>query len=363
MSLLNTFLSDVLVLDLSRHLPGPLATQFLSDMGARVIKIESPEGDEMRQIGPRDADGTGCYFEAVNAGKEVLTLDLKSESGRQHFLALVSKADVVVESFRPGVMHKLGLGSDCLRALRPELIYCAMSGYGRDGPLEGAAGHDGNYLATSGALYANGDGGPPQPFLPPVADTTGSLLALSSILGALIQRSRSGQGCDLDVSLTDGLMPLQTFQIAELAAGGRAPGPGQTLFNGGAAYYRVYATADRRHVMLGAFEPKFWRAFCLAAGHPEWVDRHNDPLPQEELIRQLQAYFVDLSLTQVCERFEQVDCCLTPVLDLQQALASEHVQVRGLVKHTGDGRLQALFPVRVNGEVPAERARVGKFRE
>jgi len=363
MSRLNGFLHEVLVLDLSRHLPGPLATQFLADMGARVVKIESPAGDELRHIGPGDANGSGCYFNAVNAGKEVLTLDLKTPAGREQFLALVRRADVLVESFRPGVMERLGLGSAFLRGLRPGLIYCALSGYGRGGPLEDVAGHDGNYLAVSGALFANGGSGPPLPFMPPVADTTGSLLALSAILGALIQRERNGQGCDLDLALADALMPLQTFQLAELAATGHIPQPEQALFNGGTAYYRVYATADQRHVMLGAFEPKFWRAFCLTAGRPGWVERQNDPLPQTALIAEVQAFFSGLTQAQACASFEEADCCLTPVHDLAEAVSSAHVRARGLVRRSADGTLQALFPVRVDGSAPAERPPVRGFTE
>lgn len=363
MSRLNTFLQDVLVLDLSRHLPGPLATQFLADMGARVIKIESPNGDELKQIGPCDANGRGCYFDAVNAGKEVLTLDLKTPSGRDQFLALVQRADVVVESFRPGVMDRLGLCSASLRSLQPKLIYCGLSGYGRGGPLESAAGHDGNYLALSGALYANSSAGLPLPFMPPVADTTGSLLALSTILGALIQRDRSGDGCDLDLALVDGLMPLQTFQLAELGATGHIPQPEQSLFNGGTAYYRVYHTADERHVMLGAFEPKFWRAFCLTAGRPEWVERQNDSLPQTSLIAQVQEFFSSLTQAQACALFEEADCCLTPVKDLAEAVRSEHVRSRGLVRQSASGHLQALYPALVDGQVPAERPQVRQFKE
>ena len=362
MSKLNGFLEDVLVLDLSRHLPGPLATQLLADMGARVVKIESPAGDELRQIGPRNAQGGGCYFDAIHAGKEVLTLDLKTGAGRERFLALADQADVLVESFRPGVMSRLGLGSDALRERNPGLIYCALSGYGRGGPLQDVAGHDGNYVALAGALYANGSKGLPLPFMPPVADTTGSLVGLSAILGALIRRGRSGQGCDIDLGLADVLMPLQTFQLAELAATAAVPQPEQALFNGGVAYYRVYATADNRHIMLGAFEPKFWGAFCMAAGRPDWVSRHDDPLPQRALIAEVQEFFAGLTQAEAGERFAQVDCCLSPVLDLSEAVDSDHIRARGLVRRSAEGQLQALFPVCIDGETPAERPPVKKFQ-
>lgn len=229
--------------------------------------------------------------------------------------------------------------------------------------MQAAAGHDGNYLALSGALFASGTAMQPSLFMPPVADTSGSLLGVSAILGALLQRERTGVGCQLDIALADAVMPLQALQLAELAATGRPPRPEGSLFNGGAAFYRVYATAEGRHMMLGAFEPKFWEAFCLTAGRPDWVSRHGDPLPQGALIQEVQAFFAGLTQAEVCRRFETVDCCLTPVLDLAQAVDSAHVQSRGLVRRTPEGGLQALFPVIVDGEAPAIRPPVRDFQE
>jgi crotonobetainyl-CoA:carnitine CoA-transferase CaiB-like acyl-CoA transferase len=354
MSRLNEFLQGTRVLDLSRHLPGPLATLFLADMGAEVLKVEPPGGDELREMGPRDAEGRPVYFEAVNAGKTTRRIDLKHPDGRRQFLELVSAADVLIESFRPGVMARLDLGDDTLRARNPQLIYCSLNGFGLTGPLAQAAAHDINYLALAGTLFHNTGGGIPF-FDPPVADCAGALFAALAIVGALHARGRDGKGCHIDLALADAVMPLQVCHIAALAATGVAPRPAEGLLNGGAACYRVYETADGRRISLGALEPKFWRAFCAAAGRPEWEAQHRDPLPQTRLIAEVAAMFRGLTLKECEARFAHADCCCAPVLDLTDALQSPHVRHRGIVHRTPTGALQALFPAVVDGEPPRRR--------
>ena len=354
MSKLNRFLTGLKVLDLTQYLPGPMAGLILADMGAEVIKIEPPAGDEMRRLGPRDAQGNPVFFAAINAGKSTRRMDLKDASIREQFVSLVRDADVLIEGFRPGVMRRLGIGWETLREINPKLVYCSMSGYGQEGPLASIAGHDGNYLAMAGVLARNGDTAPVF-FDPPVADTSGALFAVIAILGALQARRAGGGGCHIDLALADIAMPLQLFQVADFGANGTVPGRRETYLNGGTAYYQIYRTADGRHVMLGAVEPKFWATFCGAAGRMEWIARHDEGVPQHDLIRELGSFFATLTFDQCLKRFAGPDCMLSPVLELDEALQTDHVRARGLVRRTANGDLQALFPAQVDGESPAGR--------
>jgi len=353
-SRLGRFLHGVRVLDLSWFLPGPLASLVLADMGAEVLKIEPPAGDPMRALGPRDAQGQPAFHAAVNAGKALLRLDLKRSDDHAAFLDLVRGADVLIEGFRPGVMARLGADWPALRLVNPRLIYCSISGYGAEGPLAQDAGHDNNYLAAAGIMHRNGDGMPA--FLdPPVSDGTGALFAAIAILGALHARRDDGLGCHIDLGLADAPMPLQLFQVAGLGATGDVPQPGATYLNGGAAYYRSYRCADGGHVTLGAIEPKFWRAFCLAAERPDWIARQAEPLPQHALAAEVQARIATWPRDECVARFGAADCCLSPVLDLGEAVASPHHQARRLVRRAADGALQTLFPAWVDGLPPAPR--------
>jgi alpha-methylacyl-CoA racemase len=356
-SRLQGFLTGTRVLDLSRHLPGPLATLLLADMGATVTKVESPDGDEMRYIGPTGPNGHSLFFDAINAGKRSIRLNLKSDEGKTALLALVASADVLVESFRPGVMSRLGLGADVLHAINPGLIYIAMSGYGQNGSMRLVAGHDGNYLAANGILSSSGAASRMAYMYPPMADCTASMFAVSSILGALIVRGRDGRGCEIDLALTDVMMPFQIFGLAELGLTGHVPRAEAEFLNGGWACYRPYQTSDKDNIALGAIEPHFWSAFCLASGRPDWLERQADPLPQTELIAELSAYFAEMTLSECMERYTHVDCCLTAVLDLQQAVDSEYMRSRGLVRrHTDMNIFEAAFPVYVDGRRPGPRS-------
>lgn len=352
MSRLNTFLSGVKVLDLSQYIPGPMASLLLADMGAEVLKIEPPGGDEMRQLGPRDPSGAPVFYGALNAGKTVRRMNLKDEAARAEFLRLVPHHDVLIEGFRPGVMERLGIDYPVLRSINPRLVFCSMSGFGARGSATMKAAHDGNYLATSGVLDRNG-GDSPAFFDPPLSDVSGSLFAAIAILGALHGRNATGQGCEIDLGLADVVMPLQLMQVADWGANGHVPKSRTTYLNGGAAYYQIYRTADGRHVMLGSVEPKFWRNFCEAAGRPDWIARQAEPVPQAALIADLAAFFAELDFDGCVARFSDVDCCFSPVLDLGEALTSDGTRSRGLVQRgVLPGDLQALFPAYVDGERP-----------
>lgn len=348
------FLTGVKVLDLSHYISGPFASLLLADLGAEVLKIEPPRGDEMRTLGPRDRHGAPLFYDTLNAGKSLRVLDLKSPGDLATFWDLIETTDVLIEGFRPGVMTRLGLDYATVSERRPSLIYCSISGYGATGPLAQAAGHDGNYLAASGIMDRNGNDAPVF-FDPPLADMSGALFAAIAILGALQGRHATGIGTHIELALADALMPLQLLQVAAWAADGSVPKRRSTYLNGAAAYYQTYATADGRHVMAAPVEPKFWANFCIAAGRPDWIARHAEPMPQSALIGELAAFFSALTLDEVEARFGAVECCLTQVASLDEALTSEQVQSRGLVTRSGD-TLQARFPAVFNGVVTAARS-------
>jgi alpha-methylacyl-CoA racemase len=357
MSRLNAWLEGVRVLDLSRYRPGPFAAMLLADMGAEVLKIEGPDGDEMQHLGPRDAAGKPIFYPSLNGGKKVRRMDLKNDSVRSEFLELVKAADVLLETFRPGVMNRLGIGYSVLSEKNPRLVYCALSGYGANGPLALAAGHDANYLALTGILYRNARGTGAY-FDPPIADDSGALFAVIAILGALRDRDRSGRGCEIDMGLADAVWPLQSFQVADYGERGYSPGPEETYLNDGAAWYRAYRTRGGHLVALGAAGGPFWQRFCQAAGHPEWIAREADTLPQRSLIKELDEFFAGLDLAECVARFVPADCCFTPVISLGEAVESEQTRARRLVRRSPSGALQALFPAWVDGEPPAARQRL-----
>lgn len=351
---MSGFLQGIRVLDLTQYIPGPMASLFLADMGAEVLKIEPPGGDEMQRIGPRGPAGNPVFYEALNAGKTAIRLNLKDLAEQERFYDLVRDADVLVEGFRPGVLQRLGADWAVLSAINPRLIMCSISGFGALSPLRAVAGHDGNYLAQQGVMSRNGARGPAF-YDPPLADIGGALFAAISILGALQGRNRLGRGCCIDLGMADTLMPMQMMQIADYGANGTVPQPGGGYLNGGAAYYQVYATADGHHVMLGAQEPKFWRNFCEAAGRGDLVARQEETVPQAALIADVAAVFAGMTLAAARARFEAVDCCFSVVNDLGQALTSDHVVARRLVRQGAEGQLQALYPAWIDGMPPSSR--------
>ena len=348
---LSGFLRGIRILDLTQYIPGPMASLFLADMGAEVVKIEPPTGDEMQRIGPRDQAGNPIFYEALNAGKTAIRLNLKDMAERDLFYELVRGADVVIEGFRPTVLQRLGADWPVLSKINPRLIMCSISGFGAVSPLRDVAGHDGNYLALHGVMSRNGETQPAF-YDPPVADIGGALFAAMSILGALHGRNRVGTGCAIDLALADTMMPMQMMQIADFGANGTVPRPGGTYLNGGAAYYQVYHTADRRHVMLGAMEPKFWRNFCDAAGRPDLVARQSEAIPQHSLKADVAEIIARLTLDENRARFGSVDCCFSVVNDLEEALKSDHVAARRLVRTDPSGQLQALYPGWFDGAPP-----------
>lgn len=340
-------LAGLRILDLSRLLPGPAASMHLADYGADVIKVEDTgPGDYLREFAPqvRSAEGTPINpaFDAINRSKRSICLDLKSEAGRTAFLALAAQADAVLESFRPGVMERLGLGWEVLHAANPRLVLVSVSGYGSSGPLAQAAGHDINYAALAGVLDQNrAQGVPAIPNLQLGDVVGGTLSALSAMLIALLGAQRTGQGRRVEVAMSDGLLMHHFFPHAEVDAGMKPRG-GVTLLTGGAACYGVYACADREWLAVGALEPKFWQAFCVALGAPELAARHwsKGELPGSGGAAATRAAVAERLATQTrahwLEVFGRVDACVTPVLTPAEALQHPQFVERGRVQRLGE---------------------------
>ena len=324
-------LDDVRVLDLSRLLPGPFATKLLQDMGAQVDKVEDPTaGDYLRDMPPRNATGGNAAFDLLNRGKRSIVLDLKSVEGRADFLQLVARYDVVLESFRPGVMDRLGLGQDALRAANPTLITCAISGYGQDGPLAQRASHDLNCLGRSGALAFFGPSDRP-PALPgaQLADVGSGIYAALAIVAALRQRDRTGVGAYLDISMTESAASFSAFGFAT-RAGGVDPGRGNDVLTGGFAVYRSYETSDARYVTLASLEAKFWARFCAGSGfEASKMDLFPGP-HQVSLMGRLEALFRTRTRAAWTAFGAEHDCCLEPILDPIEALEDAQLRARKL---------------------------------
>jgi crotonobetainyl-CoA:carnitine CoA-transferase CaiB-like acyl-CoA transferase len=330
-------LAGLWVLDLSRLLPGALATRILADLGARVDKVEDPgAGDYLRKMPPLVGDparGTpmNAAFQALNHGKRSAVLDLKKPEGRRAFLALVERCDVVVESFRPGVMDRLGLGYSRLAEVNPRVIYCAITGYGQDGPAAHRAGHDLNYLARSGVLGLTGpERGPPQVPGVQAADMAGGgLLAVSGILAALVARTQTGRGRFVDISMCEGSLLLGIWGLT-CALAGDLQALGTGVLNGGIAPYGTYLTKDGRAVALAALEPKFWIAFCTNVGIEPGLDALVPGPHQAEWKRRIAEIIAARTQADWIAFAERVDCCLEPVLEPREVPFDPQHVARGM---------------------------------
>ncbi len=326
-------LAGLRVLDLTRLLPGPLASMHLADLGADVVKIEDTgAGDYARTAGA--VHGAVSYFELVNRNKRSLTLDLKQPAAVELFMRLAADADVILEGFRPGVVDKLGIGYQAVSAHNPRIVYCAITGYGQDGPYRDRAGHDLNYLGYSGLLDQIGSAGG-EPAVPnfQLGDLLGgSLNALVGLLAAVIDARTSGRGRYVDVSMTDGVFAHTLFPFLAVQGLGRAVPRGEDILSGGMPSYAVYATSDGRHFAVSAMEPKFWQTFCAAIDRPDLAPFAFAYGEEGERIRgELRHAFAQKSFAEWSAIFERADCCVSPVLRPEESLHNEQVVARGLV--------------------------------
>ncbi len=322
-------LQGLLVLDFTTLLPGPLATLWMREAGARVIKIERPPiGDEMREYEPRFSS-TSVNFALLNAGKETLGLDLKNDNDRARLDPLLREADVLVEQFRPGVMARLGLDYESLKVENPGLIYCSITGYGQTGPKAKTAAHDLNYIADTGLLSLV------EPALPPVlvADIGGgSYPALTNVLMALLRRGRTGEGAWLDIAMTDNLFPWMYWAIGSGVHAGEWPEPSGNLVTGGSPRYNVYKAADDRYVAVGALEDRFWTRLCaLLDLDATELDDEGDPVGVRGTIAER---IVSLPSSHWQALFEGQDVCCNIVRTVQEALDDPHFRQRGLFDGT-----------------------------
>jgi len=350
-------LEGIKVLDLTRLLPGPFCTMFLADFGAEVIKVEEPGKGDYGRWSPPLFKGTGARHLIVNRGKKSLTLNLKKPEGKEVFLKLVRQADVLVEGFRPGVMDRLELGYGHLKKVNPGLVYCAITGFGQNGPYRDRAGHDLNYVSIAGVLDNIGaSNGPPVISGIQIADLGGSIMALVGILMALLGREKTGRGEMIDISMTDVSFMLGINAAAQYAALKQNPRRGRERLTGGKACYQVYRTGDDRYISIGALEEKFWAGLCRALGRDDLIPELDaPPARQKELIEILQKIFLTRTLDGWVQVLEPADTCFAPVLTMDEVFRNPQLQSREMfleAEHPVLGMLTQLgFPIKLK-EMP-----------
>jgi alpha-methylacyl-CoA racemase len=358
-------LEGVRVLDLSRLLPGGFCSLLLADFGAQVLKVEDTGmGDYVRWSQPSyegaEPSAGSALFLALNRNKRSIRVNLKAQRGKEVLRRLARRSDVLLESFRPGVLERLGVGYEALRAENPGLVYCAITGYGQDGPYRDRSGHDMNYLGLVGLLALTGErDGPPVQSAGQIADVGGgALMAAFGILAALRERDRSGEGQLVDVSMADGALSWLAMVAARHFCDGSAPRRGELELAGRLVCYRPYACADG-WVTLGALEPKFWRNWCAGVGREDLIEKQFEA-PGSEAHAEVERVFLARTREQWRAFASEHDCCLEPVLELDEALESELVQAREMVvelDQPGAGAVRQIgIPIkfsRTAGEVRA----------
>jgi len=358
-------LEDVRVLDLSRLLPGGFCSLMLADFGAEVLKVEDTGmGDYLRWAPPyyegAEESARSALYLALNRNKRSIRVNLKDEGGKEVLRRLARDYDVLLESFRPGVLDRLGVGYETLRAENPGLVYCAITGYGQDGPYRDRSGHDTNYLGLVGLLGLTGDrDGPPVLPAGQIADVGGgALMAAFGILAALHERDRSGEGQLVDVSMADGALSWLAMVAGRYFADGLVPRRGDLELAGRLVCYRPYACKDG-HVTLGALEPKFWQAWCRGVGREDLIDKQLEA-PGSDAHAQVERIFLERTREEWRAFASQHDCCLEPVLDIDEALDSELVRARKMVvelDQPGAGSVRQLgVPVKLSRTPGAVRA-------
>ncbi len=345
------------MLDLSRLLPGGFCSLLLADLGAEVLKVEDTGmGDYVRWAPPyhegAEESAKSSLYLSLNRGKKSIRVNLKEEGGRKVLLRLAREYDVLLESFRPGVLERLGVGYERLARENEGLVYCAISGYGQDGPYRGRSGHDMNYLGLVGLLGLTGEkGGPPVQAAGQIADVGGgALMAAIGILAALRERDRSGQGQMVDVSMADGALAWLAMIAGRYFADGVVPQRGELDLSGRFICYRPYECSDG-WVTLGALEPKFWQAWCRGTGREELIEKQFEQ-PGSEAHGDVERVFLERTRAEWQEFASENDCCLEPVLDLDEALDSELVRAREMVIELDqpgtDGVKQLGVPIKLS---------------
>ncbi|QEY73088.1 CaiB/BaiF CoA transferase family protein [Pseudomonas denitrificans (nom. rej.)] len=359
---MNGPLASLKVLDFSTLLPGPFASLLLADMGAQVLRVESPTRMDLVRVLPPHVDGTSASHAYLNRNKRCIALDLKQAAAVEVVKQLVQDYDIVLEQFRPGVMDKLGLGYEALKAINPKLIYVSITGYGQTGPLRDRAGHDINYLALAGvASYTGRRESGPLPLGVQLADIGGgSLHGVMGLLAAVIHRQQTGEGQQVDVSMTDCAFSLHGMAGAGYLAAGVEPEMEGLALNGG-SFYDYYRTRDGRWFSVGSLEPQFMQQFCAAIGRPELATRGLSPKPEDQqaLKREIAIEFEKQDFAQWQERFAGLDACVEPMLSLAEAVEHPQLVERGVVTQVPNGKggeqRQMACPIRFSAGLPEPR--------
>ncbi len=336
-------LAGVRVLDLTRLLPGGLCTMMLADLGAEIIKVEDPNGgDYARWMGPQ-IDGQSVFFRMNNRNKKSIILNLKESDGQAMLKKLVENADVLVEGFRPGVMARLNCDYETLKKINTKLVYCALSGWGADGPYAQSGNHDLNYVSSAGLTGFMEN---PQVMGGQVADIGGAYIGVAGILAGLYRAATTGEGGFVDTSLAESALPFAMYNWVEAKTMHTQPGKG--VLSGGIACYRVYETKDGRHVSLGALEDKFWRNFCNAVARPDLIDGYLDPDEQDTLIQTVSGIFKSKTLAEWNAHLGAVDCCYSPVKTSDEIENDPQLQARGMLGTFDDGTAWMRSPIRIS---------------
>ena len=346
-------LKGVKVLDLSRLLPGPYCTLMMADYGAEVIKIEEPgQGDYIRWRKPA-IEGIGARHLTINRNKKSIELNLKTNEGKEIFKKMAANADVILESFRPGVMDRLGLGYEEISKINEGIVYCSLTGYGQTGPYRNLPGHDINYLGYSGILGLIGekDGKPIVPGVQIADIGGGALMALSGICMALFHKERTGKGQYIDVSMMDGAVTWLYAAASDYFASGKIPERGSNRLDGHFAFYNVYETKDKKYLSVGASEFKFWKRICELVEKPEWIALHEGPEEiQEKLKQDLTQLFKQENQEHWIDLLASDDTCVSPVNDIDQIFNDPQIIERELFKemnHPIAGTIKQIgFPIK-----------------
>jgi crotonobetainyl-CoA:carnitine CoA-transferase CaiB-like acyl-CoA transferase len=353
-------LDGIRVLDLSRLYPGPFCSMLLADFGADVVCIE-----DRRFAGEPSMPST-------MRGKRHVALDLKRPEGRDLFFALAKDADVVLEGFRPGVVDRLGIGYEAVRAVNPRIVYCGLTGYGQTGPWRDMVGHDVNYLAMAGLLDQMGASPDTPPMIPgtQIADVAGGgMNAALGILLALQARERTGLGQYVDISMTDGAMGLMGYAATFFFMAGQKLERGRSMLTGRFPWYRTYRCSDGRYLSIGAVEARFWKVICEHFGKPEWIAKQYDDASQREQHAFFEARFAEQTRDAWFAELSPLAVCVAPVLDVQEAFESEHAKARGLVAEvqTENGPQKLLgIPIKLSetpGRVETRPPRFGEHTD
>ncbi|WP_085993053.1 CaiB/BaiF CoA transferase family protein [Oceanobacillus senegalensis] len=324
-------LEGIRVIDFTQYLPGPYATLRLADMGAEVIKVESPSGELGRY--PTEKDGGPKYtFRAQNRGKKSISLNLKDEKEQEIARDLIHGSDVVIESFRPGVMKRLGISYKDVIKTKPDIIYCSLSGYGQTGDMKHLGSHDINYMAMSGVLSQMKDkqGVPIHPSIT-FADLIGGISASESISAALVQRERTGKGTYIDLALADIMVTIMTNHIMLESATGEQHG--SPALNKTLICYYLYETKDGRFISLGALEAKFWENFCRAVNREDWISAQtSSPTQDNEIFQEVKELFLSRTFEEWLKFSQEVDCCMAPVLESGEVVNHPYYKERKLIE-------------------------------